>query len=78
MVRVCFIILPIIGMKDLQDLQNCFDEIIKLCKKEDFYLEMFTKEIDNLLDDLYGQDAFGTEWQNDPRWDHRNDWVWIE
>lgn len=34
--------------------------------------EMFTELLENSLSELNGEDAFGTEGQNDPRGDYRN------
>jgi len=35
--------------------------------------ETYSDELDMMLDELLGQDFFGTEGQNDPRGDHRDE-----
>lgn len=46
--------------------------IITQCEKDAHYAAMYAEELNILLDDLCGQDAFGTECQSDPRGDHRD------
>ncbi len=46
-----------------------------MTEQEDHYASMFSDYLDTMLDELLGQDAFGTEGQCDPRGDFREgDW----
>ena len=59
-------------MKKLEELKDCFDAIIERCKEDEYDLEMYLEETDKMLDELLWMDAFWTEGQLDPRWDHRD------
>lgn len=48
------------------------ERMIELCKENDSDAEMFADELQPILHELAGNDAFGTEMQCDPRGDFRN------
>lgn len=43
-----------------------------LVKNDEDFAEVFSSDLENLLNDIHSQDGFGTEGQNDPRGDFRN------
>lgn len=52
------------------------NRIIQTCIKDRDSAEMYATCLDEMLNDLNQNDAFGTEGQNDPRGDGRNgDWL---
>lgn len=55
-----------------QAIELVLDRIKQQCADDSDYREMYMIELDKMLDDLHGQDAFGTEGQSDPRGDFRN------
>lgn len=48
------------------------ENMIQLCKDAYDYAEQFSEFLDESLDDMKGDDAFGTEGQCDPRGDFRD------
>lgn len=48
------------------------NNMIRLCQKDETYVEMFSEILDDVLDDINHDDGFGTEGQDDPRGDFRN------
>lgn len=48
------------------------NNMIRLCEKDETYVEMFSEILDDVLDDINHDDGFGTEGQDDPRGDFRN------
>ncbi len=48
------------------------ENIIILCEDDNFNTEVFSAEIEILLDKLQGEDFFGAEGQCDPRGDFRD------
>lgn len=48
------------------------ENIVILCAEDEFNTEVFSSEIETLLDKLQGEDFFGTEGQSDPRGDFRD------
>ena len=51
-------------------LSECFRDVLDLPGTAH---RAFAETLDRVLDDLLAQDFFGTEGQNDPRGDHRDD-----
>jgi len=47
-----------------------------LAVEDEDFAAVFSDVLDMLLDDIHGQDGFGTEGQNDPRGDFRDGNVW--
>ena len=43
-----------------------------LVKKDKDFAEVFSNDLESMLEDIHNQDGFGTEGQNDPRGDFRN------
>ena len=54
-----------------KNLQKVLEEIPKLIAAGYLDAVMFCPAFNNWLDDMLGEDMFGTEGQNDPRGDHR-------
>lgn len=52
--------------------KTVLERMIKLVEEDRDYADFFSQDIDILLDELLGNDAFGTEGQNDPRGDGRD------
>lgn len=60
-------------MKKLQ--KNCvtvLNRLAKMCEEDEDFAVAFSDDLETLLDDIHGQDGFGTEGQTDPRGDFRN------
>jgi len=60
-------------MKKIQ--KNCvtvLNRLAKLCEEDEDFAKYFSSDLDKLLDDIHGQDGFGSEGQSDPRGDFRN------
>lgn len=51
-------------------IQKVLQNMIELCN-DPFYEEMFAASVDEMLEGLSGEDAFGTEGSKDPRGDQR-------
>jgi len=47
------------------------DNIKAQTASDDWYRDLYVNALNQMLDDLNGDDAFGTEGQNDPRGDQR-------
>lgn len=60
-------------MKKLQ--KNCvivLNRLAKMCEDDEDFAESLHSDLETMLNDIHGQDGFGTEGQNDPRGDFRN------
>lgn len=49
------------------------NNIRQLINEDESFATVFSEYLDAMLDDMNGQDIFGTEGQSDPRGDMRND-----
>jgi hypothetical protein len=61
--------------KSISGLKKLFAQTIKMLEEQNDkdITKYFAESYHKMLDDLLGQDFFGTEGQGDPRGDHR-DW----
>lgn len=57
-----------IGQKRVEMVLN---RMIALSNGDEDYTELFTECLEDMLDEIVGEDAFGTELQDDPRGDGR-------
>lgn len=58
-----------------QRLVLVLERLIEMVKSDEDFAESFSTDLESVLDDIHGQDGFGTEGQSDPRGDFRNgDW----
>jgi len=46
--------------------------LTNIIQEDDEFARVFTDDLENLLDEILGQDGFGTEGQYDPRGDFRD------
>lgn len=53
--------------------EKVLERMIELVKDDDDYAIMFSEGLEEMLNDIYMDDGFGTEGQCDPRGDFRND-----
>lgn len=62
-------------IQDAQQIRvlKVLENIKQLVEEEEYYADAFSEYLDTMLDDMNGQDIFGTEGQQDPRGDMRND-----
>lgn len=47
--------------------------LINMVQEDSGFASPFSDDLDSFLDDILGQDGFGSEGQTDPRGDFRND-----
>lgn len=55
--------------------KNCItvlNRLAKMCEEDSDFADALSSDIDAMLDEIHGNDGFGTEGQSDPRGDFRN------
>lgn len=58
--------------KQQKRITKVLEKMIILCEEDEFNADVFSNNLDIVLEDLLGDDFFGTEGQCDPRGDGRN------
>lgn len=55
-----------------QRLVRVLERLTEMARTDEDFAESFSTDLEPLLDEIHGQDGFGTEGQSDPRGDFRN------
>lgn len=62
-------------MKQTKLQKNCvtvLNRLVKMCEEDEDFADALSSDLDAMLDEIHGNDGFGTEGQSDPRGDFRN------
>ncbi len=60
--------------RNIKNMNKVWENLMKYASEDKNQEKIITEAFNQMLDDLLGDDFFGTEGQCDPRGDHRNDW----
>ena len=55
-----------------KNFNKVLDTIKKNAAEDSWLMDQYIQQLNPMLDDMLGNDTFGTEGQNDPRGDHRD------